>query len=151
MAVPRAMTNLVSRCPLIIAMAILTIACNFAAAQDRNLAQERECGNQAARVFKEDWEGVKDTASWESHYNSKLNRCFILITNLWSVTKEIRDNYQSGWVVDADTRHVFTEYYGRYPLKEKEMPMCVLKDKGFTCRNFEEFQELVVTQFGFDR
>jgi len=144
MAVSGAMTNTVSRCVLIILAAMLASACNFSDAQDRNLAQERECGNQAARIIKEDWEGIKDTGSWESHYNSKLNRCFISITNL-------PGNFQSGWVIDADTRHIFAEYNGGYPLKENEITMCVLKDKGFMCRSFEEFQELVVNEFGFDR
>jgi hypothetical protein len=139
---------------IVIAAALLISACNFADAEDRNLAQERACGNQAQRVFEKEWARQTEAVSgpaWESHYNSKLNRCFIFITVLWSATKENPDNYQSGWVVDADTRHIFAEYSGRYPLKEKELPMCVLNDQGFMCRNFDEFKELVVTHFGFDR
>jgi hypothetical protein len=138
-----------------IAASLLTTTCNFAAAEDRNLAQERACGNQAALVFDKEWaRPMKQewlNAVWESHYNSKFNRCLILITFMSPATKESPDNYQSGLVIDADTRRNFAEYYGRYPLKENEMPMCVLKDQGFMCRNFDQFKELVITHFGFDR
>src|SRR5262249_12517365 len=121
---------------ILIAAALLTSAYDFSNAQDRNLAEERACGNQAQRVFDKEWP-LKEMlqVTWESHYNTKLNRCLILITYMWPVTKDSPDNYQSGVVVDADTRHTFAEYHGRYPLKEKELPMCVLKDRGFACRS----------------
>jgi hypothetical protein len=51
--VPRAMTNLVSRCPLIIAMAILTIVCNFAAAQDRGAWQHWENEYSACELLED--------------------------------------------------------------------------------------------------
>src|SRR5262245_19846462 len=107
------------RASVVCCTAMLTSACDFSNAQDRNLAQERACGNQAARVFEKEWlrPATSISPEWESHYNSKLNRCLILITGMWSITKETPDNYQSGWVVDADTRHIFALYYGRYPLK----------------------------------
>jgi hypothetical protein len=133
-------------------VAMLTSACDFSNAQDRNLAQERACGNQAVRVFEREWPGPRELgAVWESHYNNQLNRCLILITWIDGGTKETPDNYQSGVVVDAHTRHVFAEYRGRYPLKEKEMPMCVLKEQGWMCRSFDEFKQLVITHFGFDQ
>jgi hypothetical protein len=141
------------------AVALIALGIPHAMAQERNLAQERECGNQAARVFAEEWdrplrkEWGQDyrAPAWESHYNSALNRCLILITWLSPMTKEIRANHQQGWVIDADTRHVFAEYFAPYPLKEKEISMCVIEGKGFACREFEEFQELVSVRFGFPK
>jgi hypothetical protein len=67
--------------------------------------------------YEKEWFRPKENFSpvWESHYNSKLNRCLILITVMSPATKETPDNYQSGWVVDADTRHIFAEYFGRFP------------------------------------
>src|SRR5215813_9035731 len=138
-----------------IAASLLTTACKFCGCRRPHLTQERARGNQAALVFDKEWaRPMKQewlNAVWESHYNSKLNRCLILINFMSPATKESPDNYQSGLVIDADTRHNIAEYYGRYPLKENEMPMCVLKGQGFMCRNFDEFKELVVTHFGFDR
>lgn len=91
---------------IVIAAASLMSAYDFSNAQDRNLTQERQCGNQAARVIEKEWPRLKEElgAAWESHYNSKLNRCLILLTFMTGTTKEIPDNYQHGLVVDADTR-----------------------------------------------
>jgi len=147
----------VRRVIIVIATALLTSACDFSSAQDRNLAQERACGNQAARIFDKEWGALKEmlkemlSVAWESHYNSNLNRCLIFITYMSPATKDIPDHYRSGVVVDADSRLILAEYYGRYPLKENDLPMCVLNDKGFMCRTFDEFKELVTAHFGFDR
>ena len=75
-----------------------------------NLDQERECGKQAARVFNEQWkEFAAGYNRWESHYNSKLNRCLLKALNPgdpWTVV-----------VVDADTRHVLARYSGNWSPK----------------------------------
>jgi len=118
-----------------------------------NLEQERECGKQAARVFNEQWkEFAQGHDRWESHHNSKLNRCLLKVLSPgdpWSVV-----------VVDADTRHVLAGYSGNWPPKieafDRETnryrtPICKKNRDGdrAECETYAVFEKLVAEQFGF--
>jgi hypothetical protein len=115
-----------------------------------NLEQERECGKQAARAFNEQW---KQFDKWESHYNSKLNRCLlkVLVTeDPWTTWTAV--------VVDADTRHVIARYSGTWARKASTFnwetgsyptPICKKRDDGkdgAECDNYTAFEKLVAEQ-----
>jgi hypothetical protein len=118
-----------------------------------NLEQERECGKQAARAFSEQWkEFAQGYDRWESHYNSKLNRCLlkVLVPNdPWTVV-----------VVDADSRHVLARYSGNWApklsafdleTKSYRTPVCKLKrdGDGAECETYAAFEKLLAEKFGF--
>jgi hypothetical protein len=143
----------VRRLIIVIAAALSVSACNFADAQDRNLAQERECGKQAAHAFNEQWkEFAKGYDRWESRHDSKLNRCLLKVLvpeDPWTVV-----------VVDADTRHVLARYSGNWAPKlsafnletgRYRTPICTRRDDGdgAECETYAAFEKLLAEQFGF--
>jgi hypothetical protein len=115
-----------------------------AASQDK-LAQQRACYDQAERLFKS---LNNEDAIWESHYNSKLNRCLVKITDR-HITRE-HEQFTFVWVYDADTRHVIARYAGPVRAMGKVFP-CNLNGQQQMCEDVYEFNDMLHMEFGVER
>jgi hypothetical protein len=113
------------------------------------LELQEKCAKQAALLFKEDgWKAQKDhIASFGSHYNTKLNRCFIEIEDFNQVgtnsvtTKSVIDAFEGKpygaymWKSDA------VKKYWEVPPMGCEVTVADGTKK--TCKSADEFDELV--------
>ena len=83
--------------------------------KNASLAVQGQCAEQAERMFKNLGWNKKDYASFENHYNVKLNKCFIRIDN----TEVNNGMTTSKTLMDAFEGKVFGEYVWINSKKEK--------------------------------
>jgi hypothetical protein len=122
-------------------------------ARRENLDLQERCATQAQKVFKQ-WKSEYDkesedqryadyvitSADYQSHYNAKLNRCFI------AVEDSMADGSTHKWLADAYENRPYASYWTKY--LEMRPRSCELtpsvREKHF-CNSEEEYNEFVAT------
>jgi hypothetical protein len=87
---------------LAFAVAVLSIA---GQAKAQTLQQQAMCATQAKKYFDEQF--PDGSADYQSHYNTKLGKCLLLIRRLVVPGAEVQVIRQ---LVDAFERHIYADY-----------------------------------------
>jgi hypothetical protein len=151
-----------------IAFALAVIACSATVARSQSLDLQEKCASQARKAFQEleneddpsseGWQVLGEqqhSGTYQSHYNTKLNRCLMLTTDLHALQD---DNVEVVTLVDANERRKYATY------QEMQSHEAVAKDlqtgtktsgkvlscklapsirHETTCKNREEFEAFV--------
>lgn len=113
----------------------------------------RECSKDAEDSFKKDYGDGQETSKEErtiygytNHYNSRLNKCFILITSS-TFYKHTKDKPKSVTTVqelyDLNDKKEYASYYGDWNVttKSDDSVLCNVQQK--PCKSANEFKELI--------
>jgi hypothetical protein len=139
-----------------IALTLIALAASpLAVAQQRreSLAQQKMCGDQAKKVFKEEFAGEQELNDrggmtlnyYVSHYDSRANICYMMTQSTqWIEHQLVRKSYR---VTDAFEQHEFAGYGW---LKGNAPPICFVASvhPGIHCKTEDEFVTLVDKFFG---
>jgi hypothetical protein len=105
-----------------IAFALAAIACSATVVRSQSLDLQEKCASQARKAFQaledeenEDpsskgWQVLGEqqhSSTYQSHYNTKLNRCLMLTTDLHALQD---DNVEVVTLVDANERRRYATY-----------------------------------------
>ncbi len=109
--------------------------------------QER-CGRQADELFKREYKnsGVINTqygkavVAYRNHYNKKLNKCFLLITNRDMPRKDTGLNTSIGKLLYDVNEH--NEYGSYFKVDSDSMPLAC-KASGKDCHSKQEWDSLI--------
>ena len=121
------------------------------------LAQQKECANQAAKVFQRDKEtGTKVvTSDYTSHYDPKANICYVRIMQTLMNGKVPST---SDVVYDAFERRVYANYLwinseGKkyWEVSPMECAVHPIGKDEITCKSAPEFDELVEDLLGIGK
>jgi hypothetical protein len=109
-----------------------------------NLERQAKCSEQARKVFADlGYDAAKDLASYESHYNSQMNKCFIDIDHLVlsrGRLHRVRD------VSDAfEGKQYGTFMEGVEPNKPFICEVTLTSGEKPQCQSSDEFDEVVKT------
>ena len=112
-----------------------------------NLESQKKCADQAAVAFRESGFAKKSMAGYVNHYQQKLNKCFVHISNT-DFENNVLVVYQN--VSDAFESKLYGEYMWRNPERKKYSEvkpiLCtvtLLSGEEKLCHSQEEFNELV--------
>ncbi|MHB8138002.1 MAG: hypothetical protein ACYDGO_06380 [Smithellaceae bacterium] len=114
---------------LIVLFTISFVGCDNKLSTKELYNLQEKCGKQS-----EEWYGNKDKPlSYQSHYNKKLNKCFILV----SVNTD--SDYQGEMLFDVNEN----KEYGTYVRGKKSdtIDLCDVLEK--ECKSFEEWKSLI--------
>jgi hypothetical protein len=161
------------------ALALFSIVVCRTSALSQSLDTQEQCASQARKAFQElENENKSDAnrqkalqllseelsgSNYQSHYNTKLNRCLILMTDFYHSSSDYPRQSQHGreevTLVDANERREFASY-GEKKLDEAKQEewrtekkisgqeiFCKLMPSIFqerTCKNREEFEAFVM-------
>jgi len=110
-------------------------------AQAQSLKEKFElserCGKKAAELFEKSWGKREDELNhYESHYNSRLNKCFYVE---W--TNSLKDGFPFFSSILYDLNE--NKEYGSYAMwmKFPEKPLCQVQMK--SCESQDEWAELI--------
>jgi hypothetical protein len=110
-------------------------------AQAQSLKEKSElseqCGKKAAELFEKSWGKREDELNhYESHYNSRLNKCFYVE---W--TNSLKDGFPFFYSILYDLNE--NKEYGSYAMwmKFPEKPLCQVQMK--SCESQDEWAELI--------
>jgi hypothetical protein len=74
------------------------------------LELQKECGLQAAKAFKQaGWKVGEPTASFESHYNPGMNKCFMLLRILTVSPATGNKSWASTYLLDVYEQRTYAE------------------------------------------
>jgi hypothetical protein len=119
------------------AILLLNIAPTIVAAQPDKVAYELQerCGKRAAEIFAHDYpsQPPNGIANYENHYNSRLNKCFMLETSTQPVTADgKREVVKIDILADVNENKVYAEF---------DPISCDVN--GRTCHSEEEWKMLI--------
>lgn len=109
---------------------------------------KERCGKTCSERFKEEYgkegpysyEGNKGLIAYSSHYNAKLNKCFILITD----ARYSDEGYQSDVLWDIIENKVYGDYFAfRRDKKSFNMTITKCGVLGVSCKSKREWDTLV--------
>jgi len=135
------------------ALAVVLLASTIPARSQTPDDQER-CAAQARKAFQE-WENiskkvplVETLSSYESHYNTKISKCLIVISGMSTLASGKGSVTTSVTLMDAYERYVYANYIGISSPTKKEVPPldCELIPtfpKKKICANRHEFDAFV--------
>lgn len=121
------------------------------------LELQKECGLQAAKVFKQaGWKVGEPTngsiASFESHYNPEMNKCFMVVRILTVSAATRTKSWASTYLVDAYENRTYAElditdlgWLGD-PIGHRHISNCTLwppHGSQLTCKSEAEFASFV--------
>ena len=119
------------------------------------LAQQKMCGEQARKKFREDNPKPNDFTGYTSHFDAAANVCYIMVH---SVVTEKGVPSVSDVVYDAFEGRVYASYVWINSQGKKYWevaPMeCRVKPRGqaeITCKSSKQFDDLVEKNFGVGR
>jgi len=138
-----------------IAFALAVIACSVTVARSQSLDLQEKCASQARKAFheleneddpsSEGWQVLGEqqhSGTYQSHYNTKLNRCLMLTTDLHALQD---DNVEVVTLVDANERRKYATYQEMQSTSGKVLS-CKLTPSirhETTCKNRGEFEAFV--------
>lgn len=112
-----------------------------------NLEIQEKCANQAGKLFTQlGYSLSKDNASYQSHYNAKLNKCFISVDTTSGGTSGMNRFH---FLMDAYEQKGYASYstvfvYGKPPaLILTSCELTPLGEKASTCKSQDEYDEFV--------
>jgi hypothetical protein len=125
------------------------------------LTQQKMCADQAKKAFNDLQDVLPNrvTMTWEytSHYDAKANVCYMMTTRFEQM-KDTKTRALVYVVSDAFEGRVYANYLhlsekdkADYEVKPQE---CSVKPRGqpeITCKNSDEFEQLVDKHFGIGR
>lgn len=138
-------------CALIVPIILLGAGCEKAdevkqsqSLQMQNLNLQEKCAEGAKKYF-QDGGFNSTTESFVNHYNTKLNKCFILVHSLQS-----QQNYYSDALIDAFEGLTYARIMVNFkdPLQQKVLecafyPSSEVNDKNVvSCKSQDEFNNL---------
>lgn len=109
-----------------LAAMMFALICTFTCttfARSQSLDLQEQCASQARKTFgelKSEYQAVQSPlllepgvvdGDYQSHYNTKLKRCLILITLSGSYSTDIIVFYSQWFLVDANERRYYAYYY----------------------------------------
>ena len=131
------------RLPLLCLSLIIVIASNASA---RSLQEQALCAKQAETTYQAynnagSVLGFKVESSWhQSHYNKKLNKCLILVDQMYQYDGETSITAQ---LLDAFERRVFAKYTLNLNSNFKDCELTPTLDKREKCSSKNEFDAFV--------
>lgn len=119
----------------------------IAAADERikiaSLAQQERCSNEAQKWFAQQQFGVNDLASYENHYNVKLNQCMIAVESKFISGKLIIEfNSILNVLENKKVGNYVTQSLGG---EDTRMTHCTVTNASgeiHQCQSLEEFKKL---------
>jgi len=129
---------------IVLVLGILSLANNlsFAAEQNLDLKQtyelRKQCGESAV-AFARRWKLCEGTATYENHYNRRLNICFILIKA--SCKSDNDRTFRGETLIDVDENKEYANYIGDGKLFDDKPAMCYVGNN--SCKSYVEFLELI--------
>jgi hypothetical protein len=120
--------------------ATVLVACT-ASSQAQSLDQQERCAQQARRAFPEYISG-KGIADYQSHYNTKLGKCFMLVETIVSGP----NSYMRALLMDAIERREYAYFWDKIPAGGVVVS-CFFKNLRGTryCNSREEFDAFVAS------
>ena len=90
------MKNICSVISLSFLVLLLLVGCNKSSSNNRELDYklQKQCGEDSERFFKKTYNDSFE-GFYENHYNKKLNKCFIMVTNMKTSWKTFYDVNES--------------------------------------------------------
>ena len=131
------------RLGLICLLTIIVITSNASA---RSLKEQELCAKQAEKAYQAynnagSVPGSKVESSWhQSHYNKKLNKCLILVDQMYQYNGETSVTAQ---LLDAFERRVFAKYTLNLNSNFKDCELTPTLDKREKCSSKNEFDAFV--------
>jgi len=112
------------------------------------LEYQEKCAEQAGKAFREIGYTPKDMAGYENHYNTKLNKCFLLAQNtdakhsptIWTF-KSLSDAYEGKSYGEYSWHTVKDKKYWEVP--PFSCKVVLPSDEEHICKSDEEFEELI--------
>lgn len=109
-------------------------------ARTAQLRNQQECSTRAEHYFKESPYGKRSDSIYENHFNTKENRCFILIQQYsYSTTQSFHDILIDAY--DGDDLGQYLVYIPQGKTEDEMKPYCQMLGKD--CHNVGEFKEFV--------
>jgi hypothetical protein len=144
------------RSALLFAAAVFTFLVDAIPAHGEDLSRrealelQRECSLQAQRVFKSGgWDSASgNIANFESHYNSTMNKCFMVVRVLTTSPAKGSKSWASTFLLDAYDQRSYAELnildfpWVGDPVGHKHIATCALMpphDSQRTCQSEAEF------------
>ncbi len=104
----------------VVTLAVVALIASAIPARPQTLEEQERCAGQAHKAFQE-WENESKKAplanflapisqDYESHYNTKLKKCLILIENSFGHTSGQGNITTGATLMDAYERHVYASY-----------------------------------------
>lgn len=129
---------------IIFMIGILSFFSSFSFAADQKLDKKqifelrKECGKISAE-FAQRWKLCKGTGNYQSHYNIKLNICFIHMT---ASCNEKGNKFWAESVIDVNENKDYATYTGDGKLFDDKPALCSVESAGL-CKSLLEFHELI--------
>ena len=117
---------------------LIIITVSLANAQS-TLALQEKCSKAAKEVFASQYQSPKDTchSSYQSHYNRKSDKCFILV---YSTCVKKEEEWQSVDLADVFEEKTYAYYTGAFSKNGVlNQRVCLLGDTQFNVLNGHEF------------
>ncbi len=124
----------------VVAIALIITAMASVAARGQSLQEQAICAAQAEKAYQQynnagSLPGFKlETGGYESHYNTKLNKCFILTSQIVEYNGQTMMTEQ---LSDAFERHVFANYSFNLKNNIMDCRLTPTLDKTVTCSHAE--------------
>jgi hypothetical protein len=83
--------RILSMTPFLIRMPFFLLANSYAASTKEEYELQERCGKRAEERFKKEYGSETTMSNYSNHYNRKLNKCFILVTQTIHNDKETRE------------------------------------------------------------
>jgi hypothetical protein len=116
------------------------------------LAQQKMCDDQAKKKFHVDFPHPNQMTNYTSHYDAKMNVCYVMVHHVDTATA---GPSVSDTVYDAFEGRLYASYIWVNPNGKKYWEVapseCWVKPIGVqkqTCKDSEEFDEMVEKNFG---
>lgn len=129
---------------IILMIGILSFITNLSFAADQKLDRKQtyelrtECGKSAAE-FAQRWKLCEGKGSYRSHYNIKLNVCFVYMTASCNTDKG--NKFWAESLIDVNENKEYASYIGPGKTVDDKPAMCFVGE--MDCKSILEFKELI--------
>jgi len=131
---------------IILIIGIISSITNLSLAADQKIDKKqvyelrKECGKTALE-YSQRWKLCDGVGDYQSHYNMKLNVCFIHMTASCNGEYGDSDKFWSESVVDVNENKKYADYIGGAKLVGDKASLCYVDHN--KCKSLAEFWELI--------
>jgi len=149
-------TKSMSRALKLAALLFIATSCYPQEPRQATLAQQKMCAEQARKFFLDPEMEHKDWSEYTSHYDAKLNICYVMIRVDVHLDKQHSEQFHAiAFMVFDAFEGVQRAWMQRNVIGPKQEPYaCQVKPLGqkqINCKTVDEFDALVMKYFGIER
>jgi len=130
-------------------MAFFAVSESYAATLKEEFELQERCGKRAEEWFKSEWgNGISSDkdgqtrASYRNHYNSKLNKCFVLLTS--AIYEKDRTSYTDMELFDVNEQKGYGSFWEKFGVGQPQS--CEVGN--VPCLSEKEWNSLVTPYMG---